>query len=252
MTIPWHDTTATVEFSAEQITWPFRPTPEHLFGTDMSGRDVLVRLVRGLSISMTFGLLLVVSSVVIGIVIGAIQGFFVKWVDLVGQRFIEIWSALPFLYVMILLGNIFGRSFTLLLAGYAIFNWIGISAYIRAEYLKLRKRPYVDVARSQGLSSARIMFKHILPNALTPVITLLPFELVGAISVLTALDYLGYGLPSGTPSIGELLFQAQLVRYAWWLILFPALALFIVIILGVFIGDALRDAFDPKEYSKME
>jgi len=236
----------------ELITWPFRPVWEHPLGTDMAGRDVLVRLILGLRISMTFGLLLVLSSVILGVFFGALQGYFAGWVDILGQRLTEIWSALPFLLVMILLGNTLGRSFVLLLICYAVFNWISIAAYIRAEYLRLRKRAFVDAARTQKLSSLRIMLRHILPNAITPLITLLPFELVGAIGALTALDYLGFGLPAGTPSWGDLLAQAQLARYAWWLILYPALALFVVMLLGVFIGEALRDAFDPREYSKLE
>jgi microcin C transport system permease protein len=251
-TLPWRDTTATVDIAVETVAWPFRPVPGHWLGVDMAGRDVLARLLYGLRTSMTFGLLLVVASVVLGIVAGAVQGYFAGWTDILGQRLTEIWSALPFLYVMILLGNSLGRSFVLLLLCYAAFNWIGISSYIRAEYLRLRVRPFVDAARSQGLRPGRIMLRHILPNALTPLITLFPFELVGAIGSLAALDYLGFGLPDGTPSWGELLHQAQLVRQAWWLILYPSLALFTVMILGVFIGEGLREAFDPKEYSRQE
>lgn len=250
--VPWADTAAEVDVTAEEIAWPFRPVPGHWLGIDMAGRDVLARLLYGLRTSLTFGLLLVAASLFFGIVAGAIQGYFAGWVDLAGQRLTEIWSALPFLYVMILLGNSLGRSFGLLLCCYAAFNWIGVSAYVRAEYLRLRVRAFVDSARSQGLGAGRIMLRHILPNALTPLITLFPFELVGAVGSLAALDYLGFGLPDGTPSWGDLLRQAQLVRHAWWLILYPSLALFVVMLLGIFVGEGLRDAFDPKPYSKLE
>jgi len=217
----------------------------------MSGRDVLARLLYGMRTSMTFGLLLVSASLFLGVLAGAVQGYFAGWTDIAGQRLTEVWSALPFLYVMILLGNSLGRSFGLLLVCYAAFNWIGVSSYVRAEYLRLRGRAFVDAARSQGLGSGRIMIRHILPNALTPLVTLFPFELVGAIGSLAALDYLGFGLPEGSPSWGDLLRQAQLVRHAWWLILYPSLALFTVMILGVFVGEGLRDAFDPKPYSRL-
>ena len=201
---------------------------------------------------LAFGLLLVAGSMLLGVLAGALQGYFAGWTDIAGQRLTEIWSALPFLYVMILLGNSFGRSFGLLLACYAAFNWIGVSSYVRAEYLRLRVRPFVDAARSQGLSSGRIMLRHILPNALTPLITLLPFELVGAIGALAALDYLGFGLPPPTPSWGELLTQAQEHAWAWWLVVYPALALFLVMLLGVFVGEGVRAAFDPRPVSRME
>ena len=236
----------------EPAVFPFRPIPGHPFGFDAAGRDVFSRVVFGARTAITFGLLLTLASLALGIVFGAIQGYFVRWVDIAGQRFTEIWSAIPFLYVMIFLGNAFGRGFGLLLAVYAAFNWIGTAAYVRAEFLRLRARPFVDAARVQGLSAARIMFRHILPNALTPLITLFPFLLVGAIGSLAALDYLGFGLPDGAPSWGELLQQAQAYRHAWWLVLFPSLALFFVMLLGVFVGEALRDAFDPRPLSLLD
>ena len=236
----------------EPAVFPFRPIPGHPFGFDAAGRDVFSRVVYGARTAITFGLLLVVASLALGIAFGAVQGYFVRWVDIAGQRFTEVWSAIPFLYVMIFLGNAFGRSFGLLLACYAIFNWIGVAAYVRAEFLRLRTRPFVDAARVQGLSHARIMFRHVLPNALTPLVTLFPFLLVGAIGSLAALDYLGFGLPDGAPSWGELLQQAQAFRHAWWLVLWPSLALFLVMLLGVFVGEALRDAFDPKPVSALD
>jgi microcin C transport system permease protein len=189
---------------------------------------------------------------VLGTALGAIQGYFGKHLDMAGQRLTEIWSALPFLYVMILLGAVYGRGFILLLVCYALFNWIGISYYIRAEFLRLRHLPFVDAARSLGLPHRTIIFRHILPNAIVPLITFFPFNLVGAIGSLAALDYLGFGLPPPTPSWGELLQQAQQVRWAWWLILYPALALFAVMLLGVFVGEGIRNVFDPRPKTKFE
>ena len=150
------------------------------------------------------------------------------------------------------MGSIYGRSFMLLLLCYAVFNWIGISYYMRAEFLRLRNWPFVEAARSQGLPTRRIMFRHILPNALVPLVTFFPFSLVSAIGTLAALDFLGFGLPPPTPSWGELLAQAQEVNWAWWLTLYPSLALFVVMLLGVFIGEGVRQAFDPKPFSRME
>ncbi len=234
------------------IAWPHPPVHGHWLGIDSAGRDVLARIVHGLRISLIFSILLVISSMTIGICTGAIQGYFGGVIDITGQRFTEIWSAIPFLYVMILLGSIYGSSFWLLLLCYAIFNWIGISYYMRAEFLRLRKRPFVDAARVLGVSSRAIIFRHILPNAVTPIITFIPFSLVGAIASLAALDYLGFGLPALTPSLGQLLHQAQANRSAWWLILYPSLALFIVMLLGVFIGEGIREAYDPRPRSRME
>ena len=182
----------------------------------------------------------------LGVAAGAVQGYYGGVVDIAAQRFIEIWSSLPFLYVMILVGSVFGRSFILLLFCYGLFNWIGVSYYMRAEFLRLRSRPFVEAARCQGLSPARIIWRHILPNALTPVVTLMPFNLIGAISSISALDFLGFGLPPLTPSLGELLGQAQQNTAAWWLVLYPSLVLFAVMLLSVFVGEGLRDAFDPK------
>ena len=236
----------------EHVVYPFRPVSGHPFGLDSSGRDVLVQILYGLRVSMTFGLALVVVTMAVGILVGALQGYFGGAVDVIGQRLIVIWSALPFLYVMILLGSVYGRSFGLLLFCYAIFNWIGISYYIRAEFLKLRRQPFVEAAKVMGLHRRRIILHHILPNGLVPVITFFPFSLVGAIGSLAALDYLGFGLPPPTPSWGALLAQGQEFRHAWWLVLYPSVALFIVILLGVFIGEGVRAAFDPRHDSKLE
>jgi microcin C transport system permease protein len=240
-----------VDFLKEDVRFPFPPVKGHIMGIDGAGRDVLARILYGLRTSMSFGLLLVVGSMVLGIAAGALQGYYGGLLDISGQRFIEIWSALPFLYIMILMGSIYGRSFSLLLFCYGLFNWIGISYYVRAEFLRLRKLPFVEAAKCMGGSSFKIIFKHILPNGMVPVITFFPFSLVGAIGSLAALDYLGFGLPSPTPSWGELLYQAQQYRWAWWLILYPSLALFIVMLLGVFVGEGIRNAYDPKRYTRL-
>jgi microcin C transport system permease protein len=242
----------TVDISRNEVRWPFKPVPGHWLGVDNAGRDVFARILYGLRTSMTFGLLLVAFSMGFGTFMGALQGYYGGKVDLISQRVIEVWSTIPFLYVMIWLGSLYGRGFVLLLVCYGIFNWIGISSYVRAEFLRLRRMPFVDAARCLGLSGPAIMFRHILPNALTPIITFFPFSLVGAIGSLAMLDYLGFGLPPPTPSWGELLHQAQSFRWAWWLILYPSLALFVVMLLGVFIGEGVRDANDPKPVMRME
>ena len=236
----------------EPVSWPFPPVKGHPFGIDSAGRDVYARVVHGLRISLLFGLVLAFWAMLGGLVVGAIEGYFGGWTDILGQRFTEIWSALPFLYVMIFIGSTVGRSFTVLLVCYAAFNWITVSYYMRAEFLRLRVRTFVDAAKCLGLSPGRIIFSHILPNALTPLITLFPFLLMGAIGSLAALDFLGFGLPPMTPSCGELLQEAQQFRGAWWLILFPSAALFIVMLLTVFVGEGLRDAFDPRQKSRLE
>ena len=252
ITLTIKNQTYLIDFIREDVRFPFAPSEEHLMGIDGAGRDVFARILYGMRTSITFGLMLVVCSMVIGIISGSIQGYYGGAIDITCQRLIEIWSALPFLYIMILMGSIYGRSFTLLLFCYGLFNWIGISYYIRAEFLRLRKQTFVEAAVCIGISSHKIIFKHILPNAMVPVITFFPFSLVGAIGALTALDYLGFGLPPPTPSWGELLFQAQQYRWAWWLILYPSLALFIVMLLGVFIGEGIRNAYDPKKFTRIE
>ena len=236
----------------ESPSFPYPPCKGHPFGLDSGGRDVYSLVVHGMRIGLDFGIVLALTGMLIGLVVGAIEGYFGGRLDICCQRFTEILSAIPFIYVMIFIGSTVGRSFTVLLVCYAIFNWIGVSYYMRAEFLRLRARMFVEAAKCQGFSAARIIFGHILPNALTPLITLFPFLLMGAISSLAALDFLGFGLPPMTPSCGELLFQAKGSPSSWWLILFPALALFIVMLLTVFVGEGLRDAFDPRQKSKLE
>lgn len=236
----------------DPVSWPFRPVKGHPFGIDSAGRDVYARVVHGLRISLLFGLVLAFWAMFGGLVVGAVEGYFGGWTDILGQRFTEIWSALPFLYVMIFIGSTVGRGFGVLLLCYSLFNWIVVSYYVRAEFLRLRSRPFVEAAKCQGFSAARIIFREILPNALTPLVTLFPFLLMGAIGSLAALDFLGFGLPPLTPSLGELLNQAAQFRGAWWLILFPTLALFSVMLLTVLVGEGLRDAFDPRRASRIE
>jgi microcin C transport system permease protein len=245
--MPWR-----VEFTRETVRFPFRPCPGHPLGLDASGRDVVARLLYGLRVSMTFGMVLVVVATFVGTLVGGLQGYFGGWTDITGQRITEIWAALPFLYIILLLGSVFGQSFMLLLIVDALFGWIGISYYMRAEFLRLRSWPFVEAARALGLPAHRIMFRHILPNALVPIITFFPFNLVGAVSLLAALDFLGFGLPPPTPSWGELLFQGNENGWAWWLVVYPAVALFAVMLLSVFIGEGLRAAFDPRRHSRME
>lgn len=233
-------------------SFPYPPCSGHILGLDSGGKDVYTLIVYGMRIALNFGLLLALSGMFLGLVFGAVEGYFGGKTDIICQRFTEIWSAIPFLYVMIFIGSTVGRSFGVLLVCYMIFNWIVVSYYVRAEFLRLRSRTFVEAAKCQGFSAAKIIFGHILPNALTPLVTLFPFLLMGAIGSLAALDFLGFGLPPMTPSCGELLHQAQGNPSAWWLILFPALALFIVMLLTVLVGEGLRDAFDPRQKSKLE
>lgn len=225
---------------------PHAPSLRHPFGTDSSARDVFARVLYGMRIGMLFALSLAIISTLIGIIIGAIQGYLGKYFDLGAQRIIEIWSALPFLYVVILLGSIYGQSFAILLLVFALFKWIGISYYVRAEFFKLNGQTFVQAARAQGASHQRIIFSHILPNALNPVITILPFTLVTAISSLTALDFLGFGIAPPSPSWGELLQQGLGNLYAPWLAISSVSALFITLLLASFVGEGARSAFDPK------
>jgi len=250
--VEWNQRPMKLSCELEQVRFPFRPTPGHLLGLDDAGRDVFARILYGLRSSLSFGLILVFCAMAAGTIVGMLQGYLGGWVDITGQRLIEIWSALPFLYVMILMGSIYGPGFKLLIFCYAIFNWIGISYYMRAEMLRLRRQPFVEAARCLGLPGWKIALRHILPNSLVPLITFFPFSLVGAIGSLAALDYLGFGLPPPTPSLGQLLQQAQNQRWAWWLTLYPSLTLFIIMLLGVFIGEGLRNAFDPRRQSRLQ
>ena len=244
-----------VRFDMQSLQYPFPPVKGHSLGLDTAGRDVLVQIVYATRVSLLFGLILVVVTMLVGVVIGSIQGFFGGKIDLLGQRLTEIWEALAsaFLFIVMLMGAIFGRGFFVLLSVYAIFSWISISYYMRGEFLRLRKQPFVEAARVMGIGRWKIMFRHILPNAVVPLITFFPFSLVAAIFVLTALDFLGFGLPPDVPSWGGLIAQAEgEFRHAWWLVLYPSIALFTVMLLSVFIGEGLRNAFDPRSGSKLQ
>jgi microcin C transport system permease protein len=225
---------------------PHKPSTTHWLGTDNTGRDVFSRLLYGFRLCMAFALLISMLAAVLGIFIGGLQGWLGGKTDILGQRFIEIWSALPFLYVVILLGALYGRSFLLLVCIVAVFSWIGLSYYMRAEFLRLRNLNYVKSARALGIPAWRIFLRHVLPNAITPVVTVLPFLLVSGISALTSLDFLGFGLQPPAPSWGELLRQGLDNLHAPWLALAATAALFITLLLATFVGEGLREAFDPK------
>lgn len=230
---------------------PTHPGGDHIFGTDDRGRDVFARLVYGFNISLSFALVVSLFSYIIGISIGAMLGFFGGKVDIFGQRFIEIWSTLPFLFVMIILSSILNPNFVLLAVVLTLFNWMGMTYFIRGEFYREKARDYVSAAISMGAKNSTIIFKHILPNALTPVITYLPFSIVANIFALISLDYLGFGLPPPTPSWGQLMNQGMQNIEKWWLITTPLVAMFLTLLSITFIGEAIREAFDPKVYSRI-
>lgn len=247
--VPYGPNEALLELSGNP---PTPPTVKNWLGTDDRGRDILTRLLYGYRISFSFALVITLVSMALGVMMGALQGYIGGFFDLTMQRLIEIISALPFLYIVIIIGSSLGTSFVTLLIIFALFDWIGISFFIRSEFFKLRETQFVEAARALGVKDWKIMYRHILPNALTPLITFLPFDLIGAIFSLSALDYLGFGLPAPTPSWGELMRQGMGNLSSYWLSLYPALALFIVLLLIAFVGEGIRDAFDPREYSRME
>ena len=231
---------------------PHRPSRAHWLGTDSMARDVLSRLIYGFRTCMLFSLVLALLEAFFGIVIGGVQGYCGGKVDIVVQRLIEIWSSLPFLYVVILVGAIYGRNFLLLVIIMALFQWIGLSYFMRGEFYKLKSMTYVKAARAVGVAPAGILFGQILPNALTPLIKIMPFSVIGGISSLTALDFLGFGLPPPAPSWGELLQQGLNNLYAPWIAGFTVAALFITLMLTTFIGEGVREAFDPKSEDRLE
>jgi ABC-type microcin C transport system permease subunit YejE len=244
---------------------PYSPSSDHWFGTDDRGRDLLCRLAYGYNVSMTFAIILVIVAYTIGISIGAILGYYGGVVDLFGQRIIEVWQTVPFLFTVMILGSAmrdsltyrmdlpayFQPSFVLLISILAVFSWMGMTYYVRGEFLREKSKDYVSAAISIGTRDHTIIFKHILPNALTPVVTFAPFAIVGNISSLVALDYLGFGLPAPTPSWGELMQQALQDLKSWWLVSAPIGALFLTLLLVVFVGEAVREAFDPKVFSRL-
>ena len=219
-------------------------------GTDDQGRDVAARLIYGFRISILFGLTLAIISSIVGIFAGAVQGYFGGRIDLVSQRFIEIWSSLPHLYLLIIISSIITPSFFVLLGILLLFSWVSLVHVVRAEFLRARNFEYVNAARALGLSNPRIMWRHVLPNAMVATLTFLPFILNGSITTLTSLDFLGFGLPPGSPSLGELLLQGKSNLHAPWLGLTGFIIIALMLSLLVFIGEAVRDAFDPRKAFK--
>ncbi|MBC8258379.1 MAG: ABC transporter permease [SAR324 cluster bacterium] len=225
---------------------PSYPTTENLLGTDDQGRDVVARLIYGFRISVLFGLVLTILSSIIGVAAGAVQGYFGGRVDILGQRFIEIWSGLPVLFLLIILSSFVEPNFWWLLIIMLLFSWMGLVGVVRAEFLRGRNLEYVRAARALGLRHSTIMMRHILPNAMVATMTFMPFILSGSITTLTALDFLGFGLPPGSPSLGELLAQGKANLHAPWLGIAGFSVIALQLSLLVFIGEAVRDAFDPR------
>lgn len=225
---------------------PAPPSAVNWLGTDDRGRDVFARLLYGFRTSVLFALALTAIGVALGIVMGAIQGYFAGRVDLVIQRFIEIWGSVPELYLLIILASVFEPGLLILLVILSLFGWMGLADYVRAEFLRNRALDYVTAARALGLSNLQIIGRHVLPNSMTPVIAFLPFRMSAAILALTSLDFLGLGVPSSTPSLGELLAQGKANLDAWWISLGTFGVLVILLMLLIFIGEALRDALDTR------
>ena len=219
-------------------------------GTDDQGRDVVARVLYGLRLSLLFGLILTIISAAIGVTAGAVQGYFGGWVDLIFQRFLEIWSSIPYLYVLIIISSVLVPGFWTLLGVLLLFQWVSLVGVVRAEFLRGRNFEYITAARALGLSDWKIMFKHLLPNAMVATLTFLPFKLSASITALTALDFLGLGLPPGSPSLGELLAQGKANLQAIWLGFTAFASLAVILSLLIFIGEAVRDAFDPRKTFK--
>lgn len=242
-----------IPFSYDSINYkiatpaPSKPTFTNLFGTDDHGRDVLARIIYGIRISLIFGLILTFFSTILGIFFGAIQGYFGGLCDLILQRFTEIWSSMPVLFLLIILSSIIEPGFFILLGLMLIFSWMALVSYVRAEFLRLRNFDFVRASKSLGASNLRIIFRHILPNASPIIIANLPFLLAGSITTLTSLDFLGLGLPIGSPSLGELLAQGKNNLTAYWLGIAGFVTVTTILTLLVFIGEALRDAFDTRK-----
>ena len=246
-----------VKYSYETLNY-FAPSPnpappswQNWLGTDDRGRDVLSRLIYGFRLSILFGLALTIAGVTVGVITGSLMGFFGGKFDLISQRLIEIWSAMPELYLLIIFASIFHPSVLLLILLLAAFGWMGLSDYVRAEFFRNRALEYVRAARALGLTNVQIMWRHILPNSLTPVITFLPFRMSAAILSLTSLDFLGLGVPPGTPSLGELLSQGKGNLDAWWISLSTFVVLVSTLLLLTFMGEALRDAYDSRKAGLM-
>jgi microcin C transport system permease protein len=230
---------------------PHAPSYHHWLGTDDRDRDVFARLAYGFNTSITFGLCVVAFSYVVGMILGACFGYFGGRVDIYGQRLVEIWAGMPFLYTVIIIASIVKPNVFTLICILGVFRWMSISFYMRGEFYREKAKDYTAAAIAQGESNAAIMFRHILPNSLTPIISFAPFALVAAIVALVSLDYLGFGVRPPTPSWGELVGQGLDNITEWHLVLFPLGALFLTLMMVVFIGEAVREAFDPKVYSRL-
>ena len=226
---------------------PAPPSRDNWFGTDDRGRDLLAQLIYGFRVSVLFGLALTAIGTLLGILAGAVQGYFAGKVDLTLQRFIEIWGSMPELYLLIIFSAVLAPSIALLLVLLSLFGWMALADYVRAEFLRNRQMDYVRAAKALGVGNGRIMWKHILPNSMTPVVTFLPFRMSAAILALTSLDFLGLGVPPGTPSLGELLSQGKNNIDAWWISISTFAVLVVTLLLLTFMGDALRDALDPRK-----
>ncbi len=225
---------------------PAPPSLYNYLGTDDRGRDVLARLIYGFRLSVIFAFILTLIGVIIGIFFGALQGYFAGRTDLYLQRFIEIWSSMPELYILIIFASLFEPSILLLIILLSLFGWMGLSDYVRAEFLKGRNMEYVVAARTMGISNTQIILRHILPNSMVSVITFLPFRVSGAILILTSLDFLGLGVPPNTPSLGELLSQGKENIEAWWLSLTTFFVLVGTLMLLIFIGEGIRESLDSR------
>ena len=227
------------------------PSRKHWLGTDNTGRDVFARLCYAFNISISFALILTVINYVIGVLIGGTMGYFGGKFDLIFQRLIEIWSSLPMLFVIIILSSILKPSFLLLIGIYTLVNWISMTYLMRAEFYREKSRAYVAAALSMGQSNFKVMFKHILPNSLVPIITYFPFAVVAGITALVGLDYLGFGLSPPTPSWWQMLDVGLQNIRKWWMVFAPVTAQFLTLLCIVFIGEGVREAFDPKVYSRL-
>jgi microcin C transport system permease protein len=242
-----------VPYSYRTVAWdlpvpaPSPPDAQHWLGTDDQARDVLARVIYGFRISVLFGFTLTIVSAIVGVAAGAVQGYFGGWLDLLAQRFIEIWSGMPILYLLIILASIVEPNFWWLLVLMLLFSWMGFVGVVRAEFLRCRNFDYIRAARALGLGDGMIMFRHVLPNAMVATITFMPFTLAGSVTVLTSLDFLGIGLPPGSPSLGELLAQGKANLQAPWLGLTGFFVIALMLSLLIFIGEAVRDAFDPRK-----
>lgn len=224
---------------------PSPPTKENWLGTDDMGRDIVARLLYGFRISVVFGLILTILTSIVGVIVGALQGFYGGKVDLIGQRLLEVWSSVPTLFVLIIISSFVQPSFWILLGILLLFGWMALVGVVRAEFLRARNLDYVLAARALGVSNATLMFRHLLPNAMVATITFLPFIMAGSVTSLTALDFLGFGMPPGSPSLGEMVNQGKNNLHAPWIGLSVFIVLSVLLTLLVFIGEAVRDAFDP-------